>query len=393
MTTIVFHINVLLAGGIEKVLIDLLNALDSSEYRIKLSIGYDLGELEVLKSRIPGYVEINYLVDQPALTFARKKRAVGNISVPEKLYNELLLSPLQKKQWKKRLQEVLADADVVIDFDTTLAPYYKLFRGKKTIAYSHFSLAHYWHEHAHLSRRDKLARRLMHYDKVIMICDEMKEEAIKLYPQLKGKAVRLYNSFDQEKIKEAAQAPLALPEGVEAGNYFLSLGRLNESQKDVATVIKAYAACVKEQGITEPLVIVGDGPDKELLRGLAAKEGVGNKVFFAGFSYEPYPWIKNTKLFLFGSKNEGLPTVLIEALALERPVVATACPTGVKEILMYGEAGTLVPVGDVAAMSKAIMDLKDNSSLQEEYKRNAKTILAEFDIATVIEHFKQIVLN
>ena len=58
MTTIVFHINVLLAGGIEKVLIDLLRALDPAKYRMKLSVGYHLQELEVLKGSIPSYVEI-----------------------------------------------------------------------------------------------------------------------------------------------------------------------------------------------------------------------------------------------------------------------------------------------------------------------------------------------
>ncbi|OJW82726.1 MAG: hypothetical protein BGO69_07065 [Bacteroidetes bacterium 46-16] len=393
MTTIVFHINVLLAGGIEKVLIDLLRALDPAKYRMKLSVGYHLQELEVLKGSIPSYVEIIYLVDKPSLTFAKKKRIAGNLSIPGKLYNELVLSPLQRLLWKRRLAEVTKDADVVIDFDTTLAPYYKLLAGKKKIAYSHFSLAHYWQEHGNAGRRDKLAARLSHYDKVIMICDEMKEEAIKLYPQLKDKAVRLYNAFDQEKIKAAAEAPLALPGGVNKDNYFLSLGRLNESQKDVSTLIKAYAASVRKYDITEPLVIVGDGPDRASLETLVNEEGVAAQVFFTGFSHNPYPWIKHAKLFLFSSKNEGLPTVLIEALALAKPVVATACPTGVKEILMYGKAGKLLPVGDVAEMCEAIWELKDNEAMQAGYREHAQQVLKEFDITTVIKQFEDKVIN
>lgn len=393
MTTIVFHINVLLAGGIEKVLIDLLRALDPAKYRMKLSVGYHLQELEVLKGSIPSYVEIIYLVDKPSLTFAKKKRIAGSLSIPGKLYNELVLSPLQRLLWKRRLAEVTKDADVVIDFDTTLAPYYKLLAGKKKIAYSHFSLAHYWQEHGNACRRDKLAARLSHYDKVIMICDEMKEEAIKLYPQLKDKAVRLYNAFDQEKIKAAAEAPLALPGGVNKDNYFLSLGRLNESQKDVSTLIKAYAASVRKYGITEPLVIVGDGPDRASLETLVNEEGVAAQVFFTGFSHNPYPWIKHAKLFLFSSKNEGLPTVLIEALALAKPVVATACPTGVKEILMYGKAGKLLPVGDVAEMCEAIWELKDNEAMQAGYREHAQQVLKEFDITTVIKQFEDKVIN
>ena len=88
--------NSLLAGGIEKVLIELLSGLDPAKYRIKLSIAHNLGELEILRDRIPSYVEVYYILDTPILTNTKKKKVAKNISLPGKLFEDLLLPPFKK---------------------------------------------------------------------------------------------------------------------------------------------------------------------------------------------------------------------------------------------------------------------------------------------------------
>lgn len=388
MKTIVFHINVFLSGGIEKVLLELLQALDPTKYRLKLSIGHNMGDLEILKDRIPPYVSVHYILDKPVFNNYKIKKTLGTISLPEKLFFEAVLPPFKKQVHKRKIKEMVSDADVVIDFDTTLAGYYKLLEGKKTLAYSHFSLLHYWTT-GNARKRDRLAHRLQHYDTIITICDEMKEDAAKLYPELAHKMVRLYNALDFDKVKAAANEPLNDNAQI-PGDFILSAGRLIETQKDFTTVIKAYAQYVKQYGGKEPLVIAGKGPDKERLQQLAQQEGVADKVFFIGFQSNPYKWMSHAKLFLFGSKHEGLPTVLIEALALQLPIVATECKTGVKEILMYGKAGTLVSVSDVAAMSAAINTLINDTALQQQYITNSKQIIREFDIKAVLSQFEQL---
>lgn len=388
MTTIVFHINLLLAGGIEKVLIDLLRALDPARYRVKLSLGYNLEELEILKDRIPSHVEICYIVDDKRLSFTKKRKIAGDISAAAKLYGDIVLPYFQKRAWNKRLPEIIKDADVVVDFDTTLAPYYKLFANKKKIAYSHFSLAHYWKENANVSRRDKLARRLAHYDTIITICDEMKEEMEAMYPELKEKVVRLYNALDFEKIKVMSAAPISGFDNIVNRDFLLWVGRLNESQKDATTLIKAYAGCVRKHNIPEILVLVGDGPSRKDLEELAIMEGMRERIFFIGFDANPYKWMAKAKLFLFCSKFEGLPTVLIEALSLQRPIIATACPTGVKEILMHGQAGRLTQPGNVEEFCESINELLNDTTLQSSYVARSEKILREFDIREVIKNFE-----
>lgn len=390
MTTIVFHINLLLAGGIEKVLIDLLRALDPSRYRIKLSLGYNLEELEILKDKIPKHVEICYIVDDKRLSFTKKKKIAGNISAPVKLYGDIVLPYFQKKAWNKNLPGIIKDADVIVDFDTTLAPYYKLLDGRKKIAYSHFSLAHYWKENANVSRRDKLARRLAHYDTIITICDEMKEEMEAMYPELKEKIVRLYNALDFEKIRTMSTEAISGFDEIANRDFLLWVGRLNESQKDATTLIKAYAACVRKYNIPEILVLVGDGPSRKDLEELAATEGMKDRVFFTGFDANPYKWMARAKLFLFASKFEGLPTVLIEALSLGKPIIATACPTGVKEILMQGKAGTLTQPGDTDELCESIFQLLNDNEAQHHYLECSQKILKEFDIREVIKNFERL---
>ena len=68
----------------------------------------------------------------------------------------------------------------------------------------------------------------------------------------------------------------------------------------------------------------------------------------------PYPYIKRCEIFVHSSQYEGLPTVMIEALLLDKMIVATDCPTGPREILNGGKAGILTPVGDIEALAKAM---------------------------------------
>ena len=388
---LLFHIQNLLSGGIEKVLLELLQALPDEKYEIGLLITHHLGEKEVLRPQIPAHIQVQYLLESRWLNWAKKKKMTANITTAEKLLAEMILPPMQRRVISKRLAELTAGADVFIDFDMTLGAYHQAIRAERKVAYCHFSLAHYWD-----GRRRKLnvlAGRLQQYDRVIMLCDEMKDDAARMYPALAPKLARLYNALDIARIQELAKEPLSGFEHFESKPFLLSVGRLQESQKDFTTLIRAYAHCLREHGIEEPLVIVGKGGYQDALETLAKEEGVGDRVVFTGFQSNPYKWMARAKLFLFSSKYEGLPTVLIEALSLGCSIVATACPTGVREILMEGAAGVLVPVGDVGAMSLGTATLLNDKARQQSFREAAKGILQQFDIRYMMAEFERIVVE
>jgi glycosyltransferase involved in cell wall biosynthesis len=136
----------------------------------------------------------------------------------------------------------------------------------------------------------------------------------------------------------------------------LGVGRL-VPQKDFALLLRAFARVRRERAAR--LVILGEGPQRAELLALARALDVTDHVALPGFVANPWACMRRAAVFALTSRWEGLPAVLIEALACGAPVVATDCPGGSAEILEGGRWGTLTPVGDVAALAAAIIDLLD----------------------------------
>jgi glycosyltransferase involved in cell wall biosynthesis len=84
--------------------------------------------------------------------------------------------------------------------------------------------------------------------------------------------------------------------------------------------------------------------------------GLGDHVQFLGVQPNPFPWYRAADLFCLPSRTEGLPNVLIEALACGTPVIAADCPSGPREILADGRYGRLVPIRDPASLATAIAE-------------------------------------
>lgn len=132
----------------------------------------------------------------------------------------------------------------------------------------------------------------------------------------------------------------------------LGVGRMGKI-KNFPLLIKAFARVRTHRDCR--LIILGDGRQRRKLVALAQRLGVADDVDFPGFVDNPYAYMSRSALFVLSSEWEGLPTVLIEALAVGIPVVSTDCPSGPSEILQGGRFGKLVPTGDEVALSDAII--------------------------------------
>ena len=139
----------------------------------------------------------------------------------------------------------------------------------------------------------------------------------------------------------------------------ISVGRLSP-QKDFATLIRAFAL-VREIRPAR-LLILGQGDERPQLEGLIDELGLRADVSLPGFVNNPYASIARSAAFVSSSMFEGLPTVLIEALALGTPVVATNC-AGSAEVLENGKWGRLTPVCDPRALANAILQTLADRSL------------------------------
>ena len=138
----------------------------------------------------------------------------------------------------------------------------------------------------------------------------------------------------------------------------MAVGRLSRP-KDYPTLIHAFARLKKQRNVR--LIILGEGEERQTLESLIKELSLESCVLLPGFVTNPYACLARARLFVLSSRWEGLPTVLIEALALGVPVVATDCMSGPREILDNGKHGPLVPVGDIAALAskmEALLDAK-----------------------------------
>jgi glycosyltransferase involved in cell wall biosynthesis len=128
-------------------------------------------------------------------------------------------------------------------------------------------------------------------------------------------------------------------------------GRLGRA-KDFSTLLRAFAIVRQQRPVK--LLILGDGRKRNELERLAHTLNIRNDVHLPGFVINPYAYLSRADLFVLSSLWEGMPNVLIEALALGIPVASTDCCSGAREILQDGLLGHLVPIGDHNALAQAI---------------------------------------
>jgi glycosyltransferase involved in cell wall biosynthesis len=136
----------------------------------------------------------------------------------------------------------------------------------------------------------------------------------------------------------------------------LGVGRLTR-QKDFPTLIRAFAEVRRCRPAR--LIVLGEGEDRAGLEALIGELGLNDDVALPGFRENAMAYMAGSALFALSSAWEGLPTVLIEALAAGTRVVSTDCPSGPREVLHDGRLGALVPVGDAPGLARAMVNALD----------------------------------
>jgi glycosyltransferase involved in cell wall biosynthesis len=220
-------------------------------------------------------------------------------------------------------------------------------------------------QHNHLStftahaaiRRDRAMPRLIRAgypfaDRVVAVSRGVADD-LAVTAGLRRESIEVvYNPVVFDRIVAAGASPVAHPWlAAKAGPVVVAMGRLVD-QKDFGTLIRAVASLPEGWR----LVILGEGPARGKLEALVDSLGVRARVDLPGFVDNPYPAVRTADVFALSSRWEGLPTVLIEALAFDTPIVSTDCDSGPREILGGGEWGRLVPPGDHVALAGALAE-------------------------------------
>lgn len=376
-TRLLITVSRLLHGGIDTLLIEYLKHIDRNKFRITLGIGICMEELEMHAGEIPPGIRVEYLVKNPALVKFRKKKIDGSLRKPYKLWDEIVLNPVRRFIQKRNLKKLIRQNDVIMDFDSCFYSFLKECPIPK-IAFFHFSFRQYCKNNA--GKLARMGRKLEVYDRIVTTCNDMKTEGEELFPQIREKFVTVYNSFNFDSIRAKASgpAPVAYP-------YILAVQRLEESQKDTTTLLKAFKLLSERYRIPHKLHLIGNGRERQKLEKLAVGLGLSDKVVFEGFLPNPFPWIGHCDLFVLSSKFEGFGNVLVEAMILGKPIVSTDCPIGPAEILDHGNAGILVPVGQEEKLSEGMHALLTDAALRNKLLGQARIQVEKFNVRNNIK--------
>lgn len=224
-------------------------------------------------------------------------------------------------------------------------------------------------------------------DAIVAVSEGAADEFERTFPRVAPLVRHVPSPVVPPDLAEVAAARVEHPWfGDGAAPIVLSAGRL-APEKDHAMLLRAFAEVVKLRNAR--LVVLGEGPERAGLTALARKLEISRCVDFPGDRRPPFPWMAKARVFVLSSGWEGLPRVLIEAMACGTPVVSTDCPYGPREILAGGRWGRLVPVGDSRSMAAAIVETLDAPPIPPDLLvRRANRWAAE---SSVVRHLK--VLN
>ena len=213
------------------------------------------------------------------------------------------------------------------------------------------------------------------FDAVICQSRDVQEDLINQFAVPLKKTALIHNPVDLARIRQLAAIPL--PVNDQGQVRLVSMGRLSH-QKGFDMLIDALALCGRP---TLRLTILGEGPLRKELEQRAIAKGVAHQVEFAGFQKNPYPFLAAADAFVLSSRYEGLPNVILEALACGTPVIALPAAGGVREIL--GEVSGCVIAERVTSesLAKAIacfpFGIRVEYSVVERYGASSITRLYE----------------
>jgi glycosyltransferase involved in cell wall biosynthesis len=237
-------------------------------------------------------------------------------------------------------------------------------------------------------------------NKIVTVSQSVAQDLIENFGVKREKITVIYNFQDLEEINRSSLEDLG-----EFRNLFLknkvviSVGRLTP-QKGLQYLIEGFKK-VREKHPETILVILGEGELKEELEKLIENLNLEKKVFLLGFQKNPFKFLKNSSIFVLSSMQEGLPMVLIEAMACGLPVIATDCPGGNKEILdpeynlkvenmRLAKYGILIPPKNSKEISKAISLLLENENLRKEYSKRSLERARDFSVEKIVPKWLEI---
>ncbi|HMF19274.1 MAG TPA: glycosyltransferase [Gemmataceae bacterium] len=358
---ILLLIPTLTAGGAERVYTTLLHHLDRQTFEPHLALLQAKGE---------------YLPDVPADVVIHDLKASRS---------RYALPALVRLVWRLRphaVMSTLPQANAVLALVKPLLP-----RKTRIVLRQSAIATATLEDETHPRLWHLLYRRLYRRaDKIVCLSDAMVEDLAVRFRLPRAKIARVYNPVDAERIERHAAAQGTPYSG--AGPHLVAAGRLS-AEKGFDILLAALPA-VRERFPQVHLTILGQGPLLRKLEEQARVLRLTETVCFAGFQANPWPYFRHAALMVLPSRYEGLPNVLLEALVLGTPVVATDCPGAVREMQALFPGIELVSPEDPRALALAIVAACDGNRPHPPVPADT---FQKFDLQNIVNQYSDLLLG
>ncbi|MGG1924486.1 glycosyltransferase [Chryseobacterium sp. NRRL B-14798] len=361
-------------GGVEKVMLSILNNLNPDKFDITVCLTLNQGKL---RDELPKHIRKIYLTDG--------KEDFSNNSILQKLQ-------LVKRRIRlRKLKNTPAIADRLINdtFDIEIGMDYRDYDAILNSTNKNSKKIGWFHSEINVPKFQPLVPDILksfpQFDHMVYCSHKIKDMMHKHYPNLKYPAESvIINPIPIEEIKYKAEEKL---DNFPEGPVFASIGRLH-SRKGYHKLIDAHKKLMDE-GFHHNIIVIGDGDEMNNLRAQAAKNNVEKTFILVGNQMNPYPYIKKADYFILPSESEAWPLVIAEALILQKPIIATEVGD-VGLMIKDRETGYLISY-EVDEMYEAMKTFLTDHELIAHIRNNLKTIEDQFDNKKIFDSVENII--
>ena len=364
-------------GGVEKVLLSLLNNLNKDRFDITVLLSIDQGEL---RNEIPPHVRKVYV--------AEGKENFHQNKYFKKI--QLLLRRI-KLELLRKLPHLIDQVYLKDSYDIEIGMTYNDFESVLSSSNKNSKKIGWFHSEIDLPKLQPLVPKILghfpHFDHMVYCSEKIMQIMHRTYPNLQYPPESvIINAVPVDEIRKKSEEKIP---DFKNRPVFVSVGRLH-TRKGYHKLMDAHHRLLKE-GFGHSVVIIGDGEELPNLLLQQKNLGVEETFIFAGNKMNPYPYIKNADFFIMPSESEAWPLVISEALILQKPIIATKVGD-VDLMIEDGKTGHLIRY-ETSEIYEAMKKFLTDKTFVQNLKDNLINIEEQFDNRKIFNEVEEILLN
>ncbi|MCW3167526.1 glycosyltransferase [Chryseobacterium sp. 09-1422] len=362
-------------GGVERVLIDLLENLPRDIFDITFFLTLNQGEL---RTDIPK--DINVITFQKGKEDMSSNKLLRTLQLIKRNLTLLFYRKNPKLLYKNIIKE---------DFDIEIAPTYAEFENilssplqSRKIAWFHTDVSYDPNQERVLNRINNLKK----FDWVIFGSRQTRDVIKELFQIEYPKSSVIYNSIKIDEVRKKAKE---FPVTYNLHPVFSSMGRLH-SRKNYHTLMNIHKKLLDE-GYPHSVAVIGGGSEMENLKKQAKELNVEKTFLLLDTQTNPYPYIKNSDYFVLPSESESYPLTIGEVMGLNIPIISTNVG-GIPEMIDHKVDGYLVNPDENSIYEGMKLFLTD-SSIPQQLKDNTEKAVEKFDNQKIYNAVTDVFVN